>query len=324
MTLSRIHRRLYSDCSDIYLEGFLSHSLTSPPPPLPPPFYVSSLLSGDRVGVRLRRVGPGGPVLCPLSGGSDSMQESTLPALDSSFDSTLPAVCSTFRFGLSAGPAPGPGDRSGPGFSGLSLVRGCDMCGKRQRRMIDGDSFICKRCLCDIFPFNHISNNREFREVITDFSPTRGHLEKAKKMRFNPLDDELKQTLAGYNKTLGGCRYYEKSRFLKFRQEFLKNNSVRLSLLSLNINGLPKKRDELCTLMETFNCKFDIIGLTETHLNEVSAKHVTLEDYTLVSNSRAKQSWGGLPSIFGLTSPSNVGLILTSLRRVCWSQYLLR
>ena len=160
--------------------------------------------------------------------------------------------------------------------------------------MIDGDSFICKRCLCDIFPFNHISNNREFREVITDFSPTRGHLEKAKKMRFNPLDEELKQTLAGYNKTLGDCRYYEKSRFRKFKQEFFKNNSVGLSLLALNINGLPKKREELCTLMETFNCKFDVIGLTETHLNEVSAKHVTLEDYTLVSNSRSKRGWGGV------------------------------
>ena len=45
---------------------------------------------------------------------------------------------------------------------------------------------------------------------------------------------------------------------------------------------------------ETFNCKFDVIGLTETHLNEVSAKHVTLEDYTLVSNSRSKRNWGGV------------------------------
>ena len=152
----------------------------------------------------------------------------------------------------------------------------------------NSDSYICKRCLCVIFPFNHIPNNREFRGVVSDFSPTRGHLEKAKKLRFNPLDEDLKQTLAGYNKTLGDCRYYEKSRFLKFKREFLKNNSVRLSLLSLNINGLPMKKDKLCSLMETFDCRFDIIGLTETHLNEVSAKHVTLEDYTLVSNSRSK------------------------------------
>ena len=75
----------------------------------------------------------------------------------------------------------------------------CGVCGRKQRQGIIGNSQseICKRCLSEIFPFNHIVNNREFRGVVSDFSPTRGHLEKAKRLRFNPLDDELKKTLAG-------------------------------------------------------------------------------------------------------------------------------
>ena len=239
--------------------------------------WVSSLLPHGRVGVVLRRAGGlnGHPPSLSLSGG-----------LSGSFDSTLPAECSMLELTQTAG----------AGVLPVGAVRPCGVCGGRIRQMVDGSScsVICKRCLIDIFPFNHIVNNREFREVITSFSPTKGHLEKAKKLRFNPLDDNLKHTLAGYDKTLSDCRYFELGQFLKFKQQFLSKNSVRLSLLCLNVNGLPKKRDELSAFMETLKFKFDVIGLTETHLNEVSEKYATLEDYTLVSNSRKKKSWGGV------------------------------
>ena len=84
------------------------------------------------------------------------------------------------------------------------------------------------------------------------------------------------------------------SQFSKFRQQFFKENKVGLSLMCLNINGLPKKRDKLISFMETLNYRFDIIGLTETHMNGVSANYATLEDYNLVSNSRKKKGWGGV------------------------------
>ena len=73
---------------------FFSYTLSSLPPQ--PPLYASSLLPGDRIGVRLTRVGSVGPVSGASIPGPDSMQESTLPALDSSFGSTLPAVDSSF------------------------------------------------------------------------------------------------------------------------------------------------------------------------------------------------------------------------------------
>ena len=103
----------------------------------------------------------------------------------------------------------------GVGLGGLvapvgldSLPLACGLCGKRQRQTVDGISdFICKRCLGEVFPFNHTTNNREYREAI--HVSLKGHLEKAKKLRFNPLDEELKQTLAGYM-----------SQFCKFKKEF--------------------------------------------------------------------------------------------------------
>ena len=275
------------------------------------PSYTCSLLPEGRVGVLLSRVGPrlrgaGGPVvadggLChsglwdgPTLPAVDSFLESTLPAVASSFGSTLPGVWPSPGSGLAATIGPGALS-SAPALEDLAR-RLCLSCGKVQRPMIDGtsDDYICKRCLMDIFPFNHIVNNREFREAITSFSPTRGHLDKAKKLRFNPLDGDLKQTLAGYDGILNGCRYLELGQFHKFRQDFLNKNSVRLSLLCLNINGLPKKRDEFSSFLETLKFKFDVVGLTETHLNKVSEKYATLEDYSLISNSRKNKCWGGV------------------------------
>ena len=72
-------------------------------------------------------MGPGGPGSCASFAGPDLMQESTLPALDSSLGSTLPAADSAFGFGLSVCPAPGPDDLSGAAVPDCALARGCDV-----------------------------------------------------------------------------------------------------------------------------------------------------------------------------------------------------
>jgi exonuclease III len=44
--------------------------------------------------------------------------------------------------------------------------------------------------------------------------------------------------------------------------------------------------------LETLKFDFDIIGITETHLNGVSEKLATLKDYNFVTNSRKCKNWG--------------------------------
>ena len=213
---------------------------------------------------------------CPVSPFSQlgSSLGSTLPAADSMLESTLPY-------------------RSGGGSGGGSLV--CCVCGKRKRH-VNGTFYLfyCKGCLNDIFPFSGVSSDREFKEATLGFSINAGHLIKAKKLRFNPLNEEVGDSLAEYRKTIGGCRYYDTAQFARFRQEYFSKNKIQLSLLCLNINGLPKKKDSFSVFLETLRHKFDIIGLTETHLNEVSSKYAAMEGYNLVSNSRTKKGWGGV------------------------------
>ena len=80
------------------------------------------------------------------------------------------------------------------------------------------------------------------------------------------------------------CRYYDENQFDKMNQDFIKRNGGQLSMLCLNINGLPKKSDEFEILQETLGYNFDILGFTETHLNGVSGKLATLGDYKWVAN----------------------------------------
>ena len=96
------------------------------------------------------------------------------------------------------------------------------------------------------------------------------------------------------DKTIGNCSYYDEKQFVKMRQGFMEKHNGQLSMICLNINGLPKKRDDFELLQETLSHNFDILGFTETHLNGVSKKLATIGDYKWVANSRNTKKWGGV------------------------------
>ena len=67
----------------------------------------------------------------------------------------------------------------------------------------------CSRCLSDIFPFNGISSDREFKEAINGFSIDRRHLDKT-----------VRKVLTDLNQTIGGCKYYDEDQFTKMLRTF--------------------------------------------------------------------------------------------------------
>ena len=69
------------------------------------------------------------------------------------------------------------------------------------------------------------------------------------------------------NRTIGNCKYYDEEQFGKMNEDFTKKHGGLLSMLCLNVNGLPRKMDEFELLQETLGHNFDILGFTETHLN---------------------------------------------------------
>ena len=55
-----------------------------------------------------------------------------------------------------------------------------------------------------------------------------------------------------------------------------------------------KKIDEFEIFLNNLEINFDVIGLTETHLNSVSERYTSIKDYKSFFNSRRKRSWGGV------------------------------
>ena len=73
--------------------------------------------------------------------------------------------------------------------------------------------------------------------------------------------------------------------------------AVNFSLLNLNIRSLKKNFDKLQGLLITMGCNFDIIGCTETHLNDNSYLDLfKLEGYNLHKRNRDRggKSGGGV------------------------------
>ena len=70
--------------------------------------------------------------------------------------------------------------------------------------------------------------------------------------------------------------------------------SKDLSFLSININGLLNKLEDLQSLLVPIKFKFDIIAISETHLNITSEKFANMNGYKSLFNSRKLNGWGGV------------------------------
>ena len=72
-------------------------------------------------------------------------------------------------------------------------------------------------------------------------------------------------------------------------------NSNKFSLLHLNIRSLNKHHDDLVALLHTLQCNFNIIGCTETWLNDKSYVNIlNLDGYTLHHKNRQDRVGGGV------------------------------
>ena len=100
----------------------------------------------------------------------------------------------------------------------------------------------------------------------------------------------MKDTFVELNDTLNNCEYYDEDDIIKL----CNNNEKKLSFLNLNINGLFNKQEEFQSLLERLKLRFDIIAVSETHLNATSEKYTNIDGYKAVFNSRKSKGWGGV------------------------------
>lgn len=85
------------------------------------------------------------------------------------------------------------------------------------------------------------------------------------------------------------CRYYTPEQLQSL------NSTNSCSFLHLNIRSLCKHHEELATLLSNFNCSFDVIGCSETWLNDRTFTDIlNLDGYKLIIKNRLGRTGGGV------------------------------
>ena len=86
------------------------------------------------------------------------------------------------------------------------------------------------------------------------------------------------------------CNYFDE---LSFNQT-LDNNVYNLSLFHVNVRSIPRNFDSLTSYLECLNCKFSILGLTETWHNENTVDHYEMSNFSSIHNYRSNCRGGGV------------------------------
>jgi hypothetical protein len=152
----------------------------------------------------------------------------------------------------------------------------------------------------DPLPFQNI-NDYEF-ETLNDINMAKSYrdMDRLSQLRFNPFETNQNIALSGNNFNLDlsfnankiPCDYYLPEDFKKNIENL--NAKEKFSLIHLNIKSISNKFDSLKNLIDTMNIPFQIIGLTETWLNENNQEYFALKNYDHFGSSRPNKKGGGV------------------------------
>ena len=139
-------------------------------------------------------------------------------------------------------------------------------------------SWICKTCY--IFLFDNLKNE-ELEDLFTEVNLNSSQDGISSQFLNIPqisncLDDIFS---CDDNDEIDLCKYYSIDDF----NELYKSKKISLSLLHTNIRSLQKNYNNLHSFLETLNCKFDFIALTETWKNKrknLTSNELSLSNYS--------------------------------------------
>jgi hypothetical protein len=126
------------------------------------------------------------------------------------------------------------------------------------------------------FPFHSLTNN-DFKTQNDDCNIY--DMDRLSHLKFNPFQTNSKIALSGNNDDLDSlfdinnidCKYLLPMEF-KSKLSCLKQES-EFSLLHLNIRSISNKFDAFKHLLDSLDKQFQIIGLTETWLNDINCEN---------------------------------------------------
>ena len=166
-------------------------------------------------------------------------------------------------------------------------------------------NWFCLECSGDIFPFNATTDDDCFLDNInTFFEHENVLLTQLNRLAFNPFeinDDkdilplvDIDPDLNYFNSltactSAAKCNYYTNDHFNRDI-----SSKTSFSVFHLNIRSLPKHHAELTDYLDELKLDFNVIGLSETWLNEVTHDLYNIDNYNHVHKYRENRKGGGI------------------------------
>ncbi len=149
------------------------------------------------------------------------------------------------------------------------------------------------------FPFHTLANS-EFETLGYTNRLSQSDMDRLSQLRFNPFQPNENIALSGNNIELDTtfntnkifCDYFLPQDFK--RQIENSNIQTNFSLLHLNIRSIANKFDLFKNLIDTLDIPFQIIGLTETWLNDNNMDCFTLNEHKYFGSNRPNKKGGGV------------------------------
>ena len=154
---------------------------------------------------------------------------------------------------------------------------------------IDDVNWMCFKCTGELFPFNHIVDDNEFKFCLSYFNNSIEY-NKLLDLRFNPfmfndLADDLPRDLFNLTNT---CNYY-----FDCSLDFDVSLNDHFSILHLNSRSFNKNRDNIDVFLANLKHTFSVIAVSETWFKDDLSNLVDISNYTLINTPRKNRRSGG-------------------------------
>ncbi len=122
-------------------------------------------------------------------------------------------------------------------------------------------------------------------------------MDRLRHLKFNPFEADKNIALTEHNGNLNNsskihCEYYLPNDFNQLMKGKKINN--KFSMMHLNTRSLNNKFDTFRQLLDSLIIPFQIIGLTETWLNDINDDLFKLDNYDFVNVNRTNKNGGGV------------------------------
>ena len=165
-------------------------------------------------------------------------------------------------------------------------------------------NWLCPPCIEDLFPFNHIEDDDEFAYLCHNGI---SNIIKISDLIYNPFDSNASNSIncSEFDPDLNFfceqnlfsghcCPYFLEETFNEQIKCFGGRDTQFFSVCHINIRSMKANLKDFINYTDTLHIDFQIIGVTETWLNDITCKLYDMENYEILEQHRPSKTGGGV------------------------------